>query len=215
MLIYQHTEVYYLKIPPDGPSSAKQSWTCPQELRSPLSLRNPLFTAAQLRGVGLDRETAGALLSIFVPVCRWLCASQEMSLMFMSWHLLIPANPGLSASLSLLSSSPVLCPLFLGTWLEALLGAQLNGILHLHSLHHFFLMDCFSGTSESQLSFLQSTTGHCQHVSGPEIWFCWSLAWSSDPLIWGRAGTRSFECLQEAAAGIVLSRNKPTSTFLF
>lgn len=97
MLIYQHTEVYYLKIPPDGPSSAKQSWTCPQELRSPLSLRNPLFTAAQLRGVGLDRETAGALLSIFVPVCRWLCASQEMSLMFMSWHLLIPANPGLSA----------------------------------------------------------------------------------------------------------------------
>lgn len=74
-----------------------------------------LLTAAQLTGVGLDRETAGALLSIFVAVSRWLCASQEMSLVLILTRLLIPTNPDLSPSLSLLSSSSVLCPQFLGS----------------------------------------------------------------------------------------------------
>lgn len=69
-----------------------------------------LFPAAQLMGVGLDREMAGALLSIFVLVALT--------------RLLIPTNPALSTTLSLLSSSPVLCPLFLGSWLEASLGAE-------------------------------------------------------------------------------------------
>lgn len=120
-----------------------------------------LFPAAQLMGVGLDREMAGALLSIFVLVA--LCISGDVTRDTLT-RLLIPTNPALSTTLSLLSSSPMLCPLFLGSWLEASLGAEWNSApLPILSL---FLMDYFSGTSKSQLSFLQNTTGHCQRVSG-------------------------------------------------
>lgn len=86
---------------------------------------------------------AGALLSISVPVSRWLHGSQEMSLVHVLTRVLIATHPALSPSLCLLSSSPVLCPLFQGSWFEALLGAQLNETLQLHPLHPFFLWIIF------------------------------------------------------------------------
>lgn len=171
---------------------------------------------------------AEAVLSTFVLVSRWLCASKGLSLVLTG--LLIPTNPALSYSLSLLSSSPVLCSLFLGSWLEASLGAQLNEILHLHPLHPFFLWIIFQAHQSPSSApckaplvtvsmFLDQkhvgagTRGGKWRQGGPICVphfnqsvlprHCGLGAWSSNPLTWYRAGTRSVKYLQEAAVGTV------------
>lgn len=185
--------------------------------------------------VRLDREMAGALLSIFVPVSGGFvylsrchpCACLEKTVdPNKSCSFPFPLPPQFPSN----AVSPVPRQL---AWGSAGSTAEWNSAPS--PPLSLFLMDYFSGTWKSQLSSLQSTTGHCQHVSGAGTkggrWrqegptcaphfnqcmlprHCACGAWSSDPLTWCTARTGSFKCLQEAAVGIVCQEINQIPTF--